>query len=91
MSPRSTPSLSASTRPSTLQLFLAFAKMAVDNLISHYSFFPIFLLLGLLSYVTMRWREWLVNCHTVQAQLHNIGLMVGVSITAQPDEQTKEL
>ena len=81
----------ASTRPSTLQLFLAFAKMAVDNLISHYSFFPIFLLLGLLSYVTMRWREWLVNCHTVQAQLHNIGLMVGVSITAQPDEQTKEL
>lgn len=64
----------ASTRPSTLQLFLAFAKTAVDNLISHYSFFPIFLLLGLLSYVTMRWREWLVNCHTVQAQLHNIGL-----------------
>ena len=81
----------ASTRPGTLQLFLAFSKMAVDNLISHYSFFPIFLLLGLLSYVTMRWREWLVNCHTVQAQLHNIGLMVGVSITAQPDEQTKEL
>ena len=81
----------ASTRPSTLQLFLAFAKMAVDNLISHYSFFPIFLLLGLLSYVTMRWREWHVNCHIIQAAFHNIGLLVGMSITAEPDEETKAL
>ena len=81
----------ASTRPSTLQLFLAFVKMAVDNLISHYSFFPIFLLLGLLSYVTARWREWHVNCHIIQAAFHNIGLLVGMSITAEPDEETKAL
>ena len=65
--------------------------MAVDNLISHYSFFPIFLLLGLLSYVTARWREWHVNCHINQAAFHNIGLLVGMSITAEPDEETKAL
>ena len=81
----------ASTRPSTLQLFLAFVKMAVDNLISHYSFFPIFLLLGLLSYVTSRWRDWHHNCQRVQGRLQNIGLTVGISITEQPDEETKEL
>ena len=77
--------------PDAVHLLFALARSQVGSLIASYSFFPLFLLLGLLSYVTMRWREWLVNCHTVQAQLHNIGLMVGVSITAQPDEQTKEL
>ena len=65
--------------------------MAVDNLISHYSFFPIFLLLGLLSYVTSRWRDWHHNCQRVQGRLQNIGLTVGISITEQPDEETKEL
>ena len=51
--------------------------------------FPLFLLLGLLSYVTARWRDWLVNSHTVQAALHDVGVLVGASIVA-PDERANE-
>ena len=47
-----------------------------------------FLLLGLLSYVTARWRDWLVNSHTVQAALHDIGLGVG-SCLINPDAEAK--
>ena len=72
-----------------LQLFIAQARSQVDSLVSHYSFFPVFLLLGLLSYVTLRWREWLVNSHTVQAALHDVGVLVGASIVA-PDERAKD-
>ena len=72
-----------------LQLLIAQARSQVDSLVSHYSFFPVFLLLGLLSYVTLRWREWLVNSHTVQAALHDVGVLVGASIVA-PDERAKD-
>ena len=71
-----------------LQLLIAQARSQVDSLVSHYSFFPVFLLLGLLSYVTLRWREWLVNSHTVQAALHDIGLGVG-SCLINPDAEVK--
>jgi hypothetical protein len=45
-----------------------------------YRFFPAFLLLGLLSYIVERWRDFLTNCHTVQARFHDIGVAVGASI-----------
>ena len=45
-----------------------------------YRFFPAFLLLGLLTYIVERWRDFLTNCHTVQARLHDIGVAVGAAI-----------
>eukprot|EP00966_Prymnesium_polylepis_P261092 6030710-Prymnesium_polylepis.1 len=38
-----------------------------SQLVSSFRFFPTFLMLGLLKYMADRWRERLVNSHTVQA------------------------
>ena len=38
--------------------------------------------------MTARWRDWLVNSHTVQAALHDIGLGVG-SCLVNPDAEAK--
>jgi len=45
-----------------------------------YTFFPAFLILGQTTYAVTRWREFLVNAHTVQGRLHDIGLMVGGAV-----------
>ena len=74
--------------PDAVHLLFALARSQVGSLIASYSFFPLFLLLGLLSYVTARWRDWLVNSHTVQAALHDIGLGVG-SCLINPDAEAK--
>ena len=74
--------------PDAVHLLFALARSQVGSLIASYSFFPLFLLLGLLSYVTARWRDWLVNSHTVQAALHDIGLGVG-SCLVNPDAEAK--
>ena len=50
------------------------------QLSSAFTFFPSFLLLGLATYTAARWRDWLVNCHTVQARLHDIGVAVGCAV-----------
>lgn len=55
-------------------------RSKIGQLISTFRFFPAFLLLGLLSYTTGRWRESLVNAHTIQARIHDIGAAVGGAV-----------
>eukprot|EP00584_Thalassiosira_punctigera_P005156 CAMPEP_0172539082 /NCGR_PEP_ID=MMETSP1067-20121228/10349_1 /TAXON_ID=265564 ORGANISM="Thalassiosira punctigera, Strain Tpunct2005C2" /NCGR_SAMPLE_ID=MMETSP1067 /ASSEMBLY_ACC=CAM_ASM_000444 /LENGTH=529 /DNA_ID=CAMNT_0013324707 /DNA_START=74 /DNA_END=1663 /DNA_ORIENTATION=- len=47
---------------------------------SCYVFFPTFLLAGYVSYVALRWRDFLVNCHTIQARIHDVALTCGMSV-----------
>jgi hypothetical protein len=68
--------------------------LAIEKSLSHalsgYGFFPAFLLLGLLTYVVDRWRNFLTNCHTVQARLHDIGVSVGGAVTNPQDPETRK-
>jgi len=63
----------------------------VNNLSSSFQFFPSFLLLNLLGYMAVRWRDTLVNCHTVQARLHDIGTSVGGAVLTPDDPNTRRL
>lgn len=44
---------------------------------SNYQFLPTFLLVGYISYMLLRWRTWMVNCHRIQSGLHNVALLMG--------------
>ena len=55
-------------------------EAALSHIISGYTFFPSFLLLGLLGYVVSRWRDFLVNSHEMQARFHDIGIAVGAGV-----------
>ena len=37
-----------------------------------------------------RWRKWMVNSHTLQARLHDIGLTVGGSVATPVDLETRK-
>lgn len=66
-------------------------KFNVEDLSGSFRFFPAFLLLGLLTYMAQRWREFLVNCHTVQARIHDIGVSVGSAVTRPSSRETRTL
>jgi hypothetical protein len=46
-----------------------------------YSYFPIFLLVGHISFTASRWREFMLNCHTLQGCVHDIGNLCGGCLT----------
>lgn len=50
-----------------------------STILSEYNFFPIFLLVGYIGFITQRWREWMVNCHTIQAKIQDIAMFCGGS------------
>ena len=47
-----------------------------------------FLLTRAAARAVYRWREFLINCHTVQARLHDIGVCVGMSVIKPDDLET---
>lgn len=49
----------------------------------------IFLLVNYISFVVGRWREFMVNCHTIQARLHDIALICGGSVKTPVQPQTR--
>jgi len=63
----------------------------MDELIGDYKFFPTFLLFGLLGKTVDRFREWLVNMHTIQARIHDIALQVGGNIKTPERLSTRKL
>tara|TARA_B100000795_G_scaffold70522_1_gene49429 strand:- start:1366 stop:1866 length:501 start_codon:yes stop_codon:yes gene_type:complete len=67
---------------------LSMASVFVDEILANFQFFPAFLLLGLLTFIVSRWREFLITCHTVQARLHDIGVCVGMAVMKPDDQET---
>ena len=55
-----------------------------------YKFFPIFLLVGYTGYLVSKFKDWMVNCHTVQARIHDIGVLVGGAIMTPDEPATRE-
>ena len=53
---------------------------SVRNALLCFRFFPAFLLLGLISFIVDRWRGFLLNCHQVQARMHDVGVCIGSSV-----------
>ena len=53
---------------------------SVCNALLCFRFFPAFLLLGLISFIVDRWRGFLLNCHQVQARMHDVGVCIGSSV-----------
>ena len=64
-------------------------EKSLSHVLSGFGFFPAFLLLGLLTYVVDRWRDFLTNCHTVQARFHDIGVSVGGAVIDPRCEKTR--
>ena len=64
----------------TASKLIVVVEKSLAEVLVGYRFFPAFLLLGLLTYIVERWRDFLTNCHTVQARLHDIGVAVGAAI-----------
>ena len=69
---------------------LELASRHVRSIVGSFRFFPSFLLLGLLSFTVDRWRKWLVNAHTVQARIHDIGTSVGGAVITSADPVTRQ-
>lgn len=55
-----------------------------------YDFYPIFLIVGYLGFVVQRWRAFMVNCHTVQANLHGVALLCGGSTIGTPSMEIRK-
>jgi len=72
-------------------VYLHLIQTQIGALLNTFRFFPSFLVLGLLSYSVSRWQDWLVNCHTVQARLHDIGTTVGGAVVTPDDPRTRAL
>eukprot|EP00316_Scyphosphaera_apsteinii_P012271 CAMPEP_0119324734 /NCGR_PEP_ID=MMETSP1333-20130426/64030_1 /TAXON_ID=418940 /ORGANISM="Scyphosphaera apsteinii, Strain RCC1455" /LENGTH=406 /DNA_ID=CAMNT_0007332513 /DNA_START=308 /DNA_END=1528 /DNA_ORIENTATION=- len=70
------------------QMVLLSREMASDAS-ANIHFLPSFLMLGLLGYVVSRWREFLVNCHTVQARIHDIGVSIGMAMKDGKQEEAR--
>lgn len=62
---------------------------AFDILRGDYDYYPIFLIVGYLAFVVSRWREFMVNCHTIQAKLHDTALLCGGSVLPTPSAQMR--
>jgi len=52
-----------------------------ERIINGYKFYPIFLISGYIAYMVARWRDFFVNCHTIQARIHDVALLTGSSPT----------
>ena len=74
---------------SVVKAFLHLLDQYVVLIVEQFRFFPAFLLFGLLGYVVGRWQDWLVNCHTLQARLHDIGLAVGMGVIDTSNSHTR--
>ena len=63
---------------------------AVAAIISNFMFYPIFMITGYIAYVVVRWRDFLVNGHTIQARLHDVALLAGSSPTFPVSNPVKQ-
>lgn len=70
---------SENTDPNALADWVNEVGSAFQTLASDYKFYPIFLLVGYIAFIVSRWREFMVNCHTIQARIHDIALLAGSS------------
>ena len=59
-------------------------------ILSDYRFFPIFLIVGYISFVVQRWREWMVNCHSIQGRLNDIAMLIGGCVGPNPDKVVRK-
>jgi len=60
-------------------------KDSISNVLLCFRFLPAFLLLGLLSFIVDRWRGFLLNCHSLQARIHDVGVCIGSSVKKPED------
>ena len=67
----------------TLKYLQALEKV-VDKVYEDYKFFPMFLLIGYLGFAVAKWRDTMVNSHTIQGRIHDLGLIIGAWGTANP-------
>jgi hypothetical protein len=54
-------------------------------------FLPVTLLAGCTSFIVCRWRDWMVNCHTMQGNIHDIGVIGGGSFASPPSLEQRKL
>eukprot|EP00978_Attheya_sp_CCMP212_P048480 scaffold527263_cov63-Attheya_sp.AAC.1 len=52
-----------------------------SQVIDDYAYFPIFLLVGQISFTASRWRNFMVNCHSIQGCVQDIGMLCGGCLT----------
>ena len=52
-----------------------------SQVLDDYAYFPIFLLVGHISFTASRWREFMLNCHRLQGRVHDIGMLCGGCLT----------
>jgi hypothetical protein len=62
-----------------------------EALLGGFQFSPSFLLLGILSFAVDRWCNWLVNSHTIQARIHDIGTSIGAAVITSDAPETRLL
>ena len=63
-------------------------KQSVRDVLQNFRFFPAFLLLGLLSFIVSRWREFLVTYHVIQARIQDVAVSVGAAVIRPNDIAT---
>lgn len=60
-----------------LETWLDQVGSSASEISSNYKFYPVFLLVGYITFVVARWREFMVNCHIIQGRLHDTALLIG--------------
>jgi hypothetical protein len=74
---------------STASKVIVVTEKSLSHVLGAFGFFPAFLLLGLLTYVVDRWRNFLTNCHAVQGRFHDIGVSVGGAVVDPACRETR--
>jgi hypothetical protein len=55
-----------------------------------YVFYPVFLTVGYLAFVLSRWREFMINCHEMQGDIHDVALLCGSAVSVAPGPEVRK-
>ena len=64
---------------------------ALDSLASGMKFFPIFLMIGYLSYANNRWNNFVRMCYSIQGRIHDVAVICGGAALDGGQPQTRAI
>jgi hypothetical protein len=74
--------VACSAEPTAFEEWVTAVGDAFTQITNNNIFYPIFLLVGYISFLVDRWRKFLVNCHRIQGAIHNVAILAGGSAIA---------
>jgi hypothetical protein len=61
-----------------------------DTISTDFVFYPVFLIVGYLTFILSRWREFMINAHSIQGRLQDVALLCGSAVSASPGPEVRK-